>query len=101
MARGYVMCREIQLDGRCGLYLTTISEDNSAAVALLTSGRAGLPAYHFAGRYHTLAQPLSRRAGRKGTPGLHIRAARAEDLPAALAFWQSIGPQRQFFPCHD
>src|SRR5207248_343014 len=52
VARGYAFFRGLHGDGRAPLYLTTIAEGNELAVRTLTSGRAGLPAYHDAGRYH-------------------------------------------------
>src|SRR5579864_209997 len=60
LARGYAYFRKLHGDGRTPIYLTTIAEGNDRALELLTSGRAGLPAYHPAGRYHTLAIPRQR-----------------------------------------
>jgi len=103
VARGYGLFRELHADGRTPLYLTTIAEGNAPALAMLTSRRAGLPGYHFAGRYHTIALPLLRR-GRKHTvttPGLTIRPAVPDDMPAVLEFLRRVGPRRQFFPCHE
>ncbi len=100
LARGYALFRELHADGRTKLYLTTIAEGNDRAIGLLTSGRAGLPAYHFAGRYHTLAIPLSRRRVRSaGTNGdVTVRTATRDDLDEMLAFLAAAGPRRQFFP---
>jgi hypothetical protein len=69
-------------------------------VALLTSGRAGLPAYHYAGRYHTLALPL-RRCTLGGLSEVQVRPARVEDLPALLGLLAEVGPRRQFFPVYQ
>jgi hypothetical protein len=106
LARGYAFFRELHGDGRTPLYLTTIAEGNETALALLTSGRAGLPAYHFAGHYYTLAIPLRRnsapRAGRSHNghrDGVEIEPARVEDLPKVLDFLHRVGSARQFFPC--
>lgn len=101
VARGYALFRKLHADGRTPLYLTTIAEDNEPALNLLTSGRAGLPAYHFAGRFHTFALPLHRRRRRSTIPGLTIRPAQAEDLGMLLEFLQRVGPSRQFFPCYQ
>ena len=60
VARGYAFFRRLHADGLARLYLTTIAEGNTTALTQLTSGRAGLPAYHDAGRYHTAAIPLTR-----------------------------------------
>jgi hypothetical protein len=100
VARGYAFFRKLHGDGRTRLYLTTIAEGNTQAVALLTSRRAGLPAYHFAGRYHTIA--LARGPHRRQPVAeVTVRPARAEDLPKVLAFLHATGPRRQFFPCYQ
>ena len=57
-AQGYAFLRELHADGRTPLYLTTIAEGNEKAIEVLTSGRAGLPRYHFAGLYHTAVFPM-------------------------------------------
>jgi hypothetical protein len=102
LARGYAFFRKLHEDGRTPLYLTTIASDNRTALAVLTSGRAGLPRYHFAGRYRTAAIRLSRarKAGSRGA-AVEIRPARVEDLPAVLDFLSRVGPRRQFFPCYE
>jgi hypothetical protein len=61
VARGYAFFRRLHADGRTPFYLTTIAEGNETALQILTSGRAGLPMYHAAGRYHTIAIALPRR----------------------------------------
>jgi hypothetical protein len=99
VARGYAFFRKLHADGRARLYLTTIAEGNTLALALLTSGRAGLPTYHYAGRYHTLAFPMARRQRAPRTSGdVELRQATADDLPAVLCFLETVGPRRQFFP---
>lgn len=98
MARGIAFFRKLHADGRTPLYLTTIAEGNDTALGLLMSGRAGLPALHFAGKYHTVALPL----GRRRTPAVGgIRPATEADLPEILAFLNSVGPARQFFPRYE
>jgi hypothetical protein len=99
VARGYALFRKLHADGRTRLYLTTIAEGNDIALALLTSGRAGLPAYHYAGRYHTLVLPLSRRQPvRRDFSDVRIRPATRDDRGAVLSFLETVGPRRQFFP---
>jgi len=99
VARGYAFFRRLHQDGRVNFYLTTISEGNDTALDVLTSGRAGLPTYHFAGRYHTLAVVLPRRPALPRIPaGVSIRSATVDDLPAVLNFLATVGARRQFFP---
>jgi hypothetical protein len=99
LGRGFAFFRRQHADGRTPLYLTTIAEGNAAALDVLLGGRAGLPRYHFAGRYHTLALPPRRRR-RRPPAGLVLRPARAEDEPAILDLLRREGPRRQFFPCY-
>ena len=101
VARGYRFFRELHGDQRSPLYLTTIAAGNNAVIRLLTSGRAGLPAYHHVGDYCTLAIPLARRRIRAVVPsGVTIRPAAADDLATILTFLADQGPRRQFFPCY-
>jgi hypothetical protein len=78
--------------------LTTIAAGNRTALNVLTSGRAGLPAYHPAGAYHTVAVALRPGKAKNRVGGISVRSARQEDLPAVLDFLQSLGNRRQFFP---
>jgi hypothetical protein len=102
VARGYACFRKLHAaDNRTPLYLTTIAEGNQAALAVLTTGRAGLPAYHDAGRFYTVAIPIKRRRALpsndfQGT----IRSATAGDAPMILDYLAQHGPARQFFPCY-
>jgi hypothetical protein len=101
LPRGYAHVRRLHADGRARLYLTTIAEGNRLALDLLTSGRAGLPTYHFAGRYHTLALPLPKRPEPRSPPeGVLIRSARPEDVPRISDWLRIEGPRRQFFPVY-
>ena len=101
VARGYKYLRELHDDGRVELYLTTIAEGNERAMSVLTSGRAGLPRYHEAGRYLTVAIPISRRPKEQYPNGhLCIRPATLGDLKMMLEFLDRQGPERQFFPCY-
>jgi hypothetical protein len=101
VARGYAFFRKLHGDARTPLYLTTIAQDNQTAIELLTSRRAGLPAYHAAGAFHTFVLGRSKRrepcAGQQST--ISVRAAQATDLREALDFWKAQGPRRQYFPC--
>ena len=102
VARGYANLRRLHRDGRTRLYLTTIAEGNRTALDLLASGRAGLPAYHFAGRYHTLALPLPARPDRVAErDGLQVRPARAEELLRVVEWLNSEGSKKQFFPLYE
>jgi hypothetical protein len=100
VARGYAYFRRLHTaDKRTPLYLTTIAEGNEAALAVLTSARAGLPAYHDVGLFCTVAIPIQRRyRARRLDFGGTIRSAVASDAPLMLEFLSQHGPARQFFP---
>ncbi len=75
--RGYAMLRRLHdADRAAPFYLTSIVAGNRRAEALLTSGRAGLPAYRPVDAFATLALPTRqrRRGGRttirRGTPAM-------------------------------
>ncbi|HTS38860.1 MAG TPA: hypothetical protein VMH04_24510 [Candidatus Solibacter sp.] len=99
LARGYQFLRRLHEDGCAQLYTTVIFNDNHAALATITSGRAGLPKYHDMGRIHC--------------PGINIRSARpairAECeihrgskglLPEMLQCIHRNNAHRQFAPLH-
>jgi hypothetical protein len=105
LARGYRFLRQLHRDDRTPMYYTTIADGNQRAINTLTSGRAGLPAYHPAGVYHTLAIGLSTRAARaesidrwKPANGLEIRRATDEDLSTIVDYVNRVGSSYQFFP---
>jgi hypothetical protein len=105
MARGFRLMRRLQERDPLPLYLTTIAAGNDHAWRLLSSGRAGLPAYHQAGSYLTLAIPLSRRHHSPSLPrrygNIDLRMAEPGDLSAIIEFWNRRGRRRQFFPEYD
>jgi hypothetical protein len=94
LARGYRFLRELHGDGAAAFYVTTILEGNEAAERVLTSGRAGLPAYVPAGRLNTYLVPLYRPpAGRR--PG----GRRADQgVCPTLEFVNDFNRQWQFAP---
>jgi hypothetical protein len=102
LARGYAQFRRLHDDGRAGLYLTTIAEGNTRATSILTSGRAGLPRYHDAGRFITAVLPPRRFAARwRPTAGIEVRRAEKSDFGVVAAFLREHGPALQFFPVYD
>lgn len=98
LARAYRCLRQFHdADRLAPAYLTTIVEDNHSAISLLTSERAGLPAYLDQGRFLTSAIPFQRRRARPAA-GLEIRPGGEIPLDDILAFLNREGPRRQFFP---
>jgi hypothetical protein len=98
LARGYRILREWHQDGRTKLYVTMIMEDNIIARQLLTSRRAGLPAYHDYGRFCGMAISLRQKLKFVASKTLEIRPATLEDVTAIIEFWQQEGARKQFFP---
>lgn len=98
LARGYRYLRRLHADGAVPAYLTTIVEHNDAAVRLLTSGRAGLPAYIDHGRCLTHAIPCTPGKARPGRHGLRVLSG--EDVPweDLVRFVNREGARRQFYP---
>ncbi|MBC8356195.1 MAG: hypothetical protein H8E66_29815 [Planctomycetes bacterium] len=102
VARGYAFLQQLHADGRTPLYLTTIAEGNEPALDILTSGRAGLPTYRFAGTYHTMVLSKGRRRFPNGaSTSVEVRVATKDDLHDVLKLLHAAGPSRQFFPCYQ
>jgi hypothetical protein len=101
LARGYHFLRELHEDRRAPFYLTTIAADNDVA-RVLTSRRAGLPVYHAIGSFHTLAISTSRliRFCARHQRTAELRPATIADRDDILAFLNTHGPSRQFFPVY-
>ena len=99
LAKAFRHLRDFDRDGRVPFHLTSIMEDNRAAMSVLSSGRAGLPVYHDRGRFAAMA------IGMKRTPSitdrsLEVRSADASDAGMILDFLSAEGPGRQFYPAY-
>lgn len=101
LARAYRYLKDLHADGRTPYYLTTILDDNVSARDLLTSGRAGLPAYHPWGGITTYLLPLY---GRKRKPGREddaiIRDPHGALLDAAADCLAAFNSRHQFGPVY-
>lgn len=74
---------------------TLVLEGNHRALELLTSGRAGLPIYHPAGRYVSTLLPPQRISA---TREIHVRLATPADLPEMQALLKDASYRRSFSP---
>jgi hypothetical protein len=99
LARGYRYLRELHGDGQTPYYITTILEGNRGAEKILTSERAGLPAYVPFGRLHTYLVPLYRSARRRSR-GSVARCAVSADLSPALESLNQFNAGLQFAPVY-
>jgi hypothetical protein len=102
LARGYRFLRELHGDGAARFYLTTVAIDNPVG-SVLTSARAGLPVYQACGGYHTLAISSTSyvRIPELRDDDIEIRKAEKTDRDAIIAFLNTCGPSRQFFPVYE
>lgn len=101
LARGYRAFRQVhEAQRRVPFYLSTIMEDNRQARELLTSGRAGLPAYREIGRYHTQVIPLLRRRQPRLPAGLRMVTGSAVGAAELAEFLRETGKSRQFYPVY-
>jgi hypothetical protein len=104
VARAYALFHQLHADQRTLLYISTIAEGNDRALKMLTSARAGLPTYNFAGTYHSLIIPIRRRrrsrngASNESGTTVKVRAAKQDDVRQILSFLNMVGAARQFFP---
>jgi hypothetical protein len=99
LARWYRSLKELHADGKAPYYVTTILRGNEDARRVLTSGRAGLPAYVPVGVLHTYLLPLYGRR-RRVRGGSVVRGIAAETLPSALACLDRFNARLQFAPAY-
>lgn len=93
LARGYAFLRQLHEQDPVPGYLTTVIASNTAARAILESGRAGLPAYRDCGAYTTYVL-----AGKNAPLPPGIRPAGPADTAAVFALLREAGRRRQGFP---
>ncbi len=101
VARGYQLMKQFHQERPVSLYITTIIEDNDLAKSVLTSGKAGLPAYRDLGLYHTLSIRPPRSLRPHVPDGINIRRGRVEDADEIANFLQAEGRHRQFYPVYQ
>jgi hypothetical protein len=97
LARGFRLLRhEVFQPGEWAQ--TLVLEDNTRALKILTSGRAGLPTYQPAGRYVSWLLP-QQRVSRPGD--FRVRRATSSDLPEMQSLLTSSTRRRSFSPLVD
>jgi hypothetical protein len=97
LAQAYAYLREHLLSGNA-FAQTIVVEDNAEALALLTSGRAGLPHYFPFGEY---ASPAILMAGAVKSSGPYeIVRADGSQARSMQSFYDVEAPRRQFQPCY-
>ena len=101
LARGYRALRQLSVVSGARLHLTTIADENHRAMKALTGGRAGLPHYHYLGRYYTLALPLKPKHRPRSHPGIEIRPASRCDVGPLVNYLQDVGRPINFCPRYE
>lgn len=99
LARGYKFLRDRHADKQTPFYLSTVMDDNKPALALLLSGRCGLPRYHDLGRFYCMAVGMCS-MNRRARNRFQIRPAAPADVGAIVAFLHREGQKQQFFPVY-
>ena len=99
LARGYRYLKQLHDAGSTPCYITTILDGNEEARRILTSGRAGLPAYVSYGRLRTYMLPLYGFRKRIRSAAV-TRGATKETLPAAVACLNRFNADLQFAPAY-
>ncbi|MBN8459737.1 MAG: hypothetical protein J0M04_18050 [Verrucomicrobia bacterium] len=99
LARAFRYLRELDREERVPFHLTSIMEENRAALAVLSSGKAGLPVYHDRGRFNAMAVGMEKPPA-VADRSLEVRSANASDAGMILDFLSAEGPRRQFYPAY-
>lgn len=100
VARGYRYFKDLHKDGRTPIYITTIIESNLDAKRILTSKKAGLPAYNDFGLYYLIAINLLAKKRKIGND-INIINGSKENLEKIMEFINKEGPRKQFFPYYS
>lgn len=101
LIKGFKYLEKLHQDQHCSFYLTTIMSDNKLAKRLLTTDRAGLPHYHYWGKYNTYLIAANDRKKIKAHLNITIDLALPTDLTDIVKFLQNEGKNKQFFPFYD
>lgn len=103
LAKGYRFLKILHQDKKVQLYISTIVADNDIAKNTLTSGRAGLPAYHNIGDYYTFVIPITSRKNiaRIKCPDIRIMNAEIRHMKEIIKFINLINITKQFAPFHS
>lgn len=100
VARGYRFLKQLHDEGTVRLYTTAIFSDNRRAMETVTTGRAGLPAYHAMGSVNCSGINI-----RKTKPPIpadcSIERGNEELLPQIVDCLNRNNARKQFAPVHS
>lgn len=103
LAEGFRYFKALHQDKKVSMYLTTIIEENIPAKRVLTSKKAGLPAYNNFGLFHTNAIKLSRKKKKIGN-SLKIEKGSLDRIEDIVDCLNRNAHRKQFYPlyaCED
>lgn len=98
LARGYSFLKKLHADDTINTYFTTIISGNEKAEKILTSKRAGLPAYIKMGEFLTSVIPVKGKYRTDPEKENGILKGTEIEKEELLEFLNSEGSCRQFFP---
>jgi len=99
IAKGYKLFYQLHCKDKVDFYLSTIINDNTAAINILTKPGSILPNYYDFGQYRSSAIVLNQKI-RNNKIGIIIRRGKPDDLSAIITFLNSEGKKKQFFPAY-
>lgn len=99
LRNGFEACRRLCREaGEAPFDLTTIVSENRMALRLLTTGLPGLPVYHPAGEFFTLAMTCRHKRAPRAGAGIEITRATAGQWEEVALFLQSQYERFQMAP---
>ncbi|MBI5555588.1 MAG: hypothetical protein HY920_07050, partial [Elusimicrobia bacterium] len=98
LAKGYSYLRKLHEDRQADFYLSTIIEDNYLAKKVLTSQKAGLPAYQDIGPYFTYVFTTKQIHKPGLLPHITISQGNKDNLKEIVAFLNKEGREKNCFP---
>lgn len=100
VARGFALLRQLHSDRQAAIYLASITEENVQARGLLVERAChGIPVFREYCRLITLALVVRRPTPPPRAP-YAVRRGSPDQLSAIVAFLQTYGAARQFFPLY-
>ncbi|MDQ3159657.1 MAG: hypothetical protein M3Q51_01385 [Pseudomonadota bacterium] len=101
LARGYSALASLHAADPMPLYFSIILDGNEAALAAITTARAGLPIYKNWGRILTPAIHLDRQRDELHANGISLRRGDATLMPGVFAFLKQELSSKQLAPCYS
>ncbi len=101
VARGYNYLKNLHNDQKVSIYLTTVAEENKAAIKMLTSKKAGLPEYRYFGAYNSFAINLAYKKKTISQKSIKIVRGSQKYINDIINCLNRNGAQKQFYPYYS